>query len=182
MRPVLIAVLWMLACPWLPAAGNEPGRLVVTVETTDGREVRRASITLTNKLFTRSVTVDGRLEGWRRTAHPNAGRKAVRGLADDEPRATLDLHGATLEEGRRQVLAFVRRRRARGETVVRIVVGKGRHSEGGIGVLREAIGGWLATPPAAHHVRAFVSASPRNGGTGAVMIRLQSPALGKDSQ
>jgi len=62
MRPVLIAVLWMLACPWLPAAGNEPGRLVVTVETTDGREVRRASITLTNKLFTRSVTVDGRLE------------------------------------------------------------------------------------------------------------------------
>ena len=61
MRSVLIAVLWMLACLWPAAAGKEPGRLVVTVTAPDGGEVRRTSITLTNKLFTRSVTVDGRL-------------------------------------------------------------------------------------------------------------------------
>lgn len=119
----------------------------------------------------RWADADGELEGWLMAE----GRSTLRGLADDEPRATLDLHGETLDEARRAVLAFLRRRRARGETVVRVIVGKGRHSDGGIGVLRDAIGGWLTTPPAAAHVRGFVSASRRNGGRGAVMIRLASP-------
>lgn len=117
---------------------------------------------------------DGELEGWLVAE----GARSIRGLADDEPRATLDLHGRTLAQARRAVLAFLRRRRERGETVVRVVVGKGHHSDGGIGVLRDAIGGWLTSPPAASHVRGFVSASPRNGGAGAVMVRLNSPGLG----
>ncbi len=118
---------------------------------------------------------DGELRGWR----TSDGASVVRGLADDEPRATLDLHGHSLEDGRRAVLAFLRHRRDRGETVVRVIVGKGRHSDGGIGVLAAAIGGWLTTPPAALQVRGFVSASRRNGGRGAVMIRLASLGLGK---
>lgn len=117
----------------------------------------------------------GRLEGWR----TSRGSRSLRGLAAASPCSTLDLHGATLPEARRAVLAFLRERRDAADDIVKVVVGKGRHSEGGIGVLRDAIGGWLTSAPAAHHVLAFVSAAPRNGGSGAVMIRLQSPGLGR---
>jgi DNA-nicking Smr family endonuclease len=121
---------------------------------------------------------DGWLAGWR----ARLGSSAVRGLSKRAPKATLDLHGFTLSDAHRAVMTFVRERRQRGDDVVRLVVGRGTHSEGGVAVLRGALPDWLTGLPIARHVAAFVSAAPRRGGSGAVMVLLQtpeSPALGK---
>jgi hypothetical protein len=47
------------------------------------------------------------------------------------PQAQLDLHGATASKAHQQATAFIRRARADGLFTVRIIVGKGLHSEGG---------------------------------------------------
>ncbi len=56
---------------------------------------------------------------------------------------TLDLHGLGVQDAVEQVERFLRQAQANGETVVRIVYGKGRGSPGGRGVLREVIPHWL---------------------------------------
>ena len=111
----------------------------------------------------------GRLAGWRLPRDESATRR----LAAQTPRAELDLHGANREEARRKVARFLREQAERGPGVVVIVVGRGRHSEGGLAVLRDLVGEWLAEGAAARYVDAFVSAPPSLGGTGAVLVRLR---------
>lgn len=88
------------------------------------------------------------------------------------PTATLDLHRLDTESARRRVGSFLARERANGHELVLVVVGRGRHSPGGQGVLRSEIGDWLTTPPIASSVLAFRTA-PRNlGGSGGVVVLL----------
>jgi DNA-nicking Smr family endonuclease len=88
------------------------------------------------------------------------------------PCAELDLHGLGVASARRRVLEFVRTERRPSRALVLIVVGKGRHSAGGVGVLREALADWLTTSPAAAHVLAFRTAPPERGGSGSVLVFL----------
>lgn len=55
------------------------------------------------------------------------------------PQATLDLHGKTQEEALAAVTAFLSDCRAHRIRKVSIITGKGLHSEGGVGVLRDAV-------------------------------------------
>jgi DNA-nicking Smr family endonuclease len=82
----------------------------------------------------------------------------------------VDLHGCTLEQAREAVLQLLAEAKAEGITVVKIVHGKGQIN--GQAMLKTAVNGWLRQMP---DVLAFVSADPRHGGTGAVMVLLRRP-------
>jgi DNA-nicking Smr family endonuclease len=86
----------------------------------------------------------------------------------------LDLHGMTGDEAQDALRDFFDRCRGPRERAVLVVHGKGTHSPGGRGVLRDEIAGWLASSPLADHVLCFATAQPRDGGTGAVYVLLAS--------
>jgi DNA-nicking Smr family endonuclease len=110
---------------------------------------------------------DDWLEGYR-TGLSAEVRRRLRGT----PTATLDLHGLGIEAARRRVSSFVARERTNGHELVLVVVGRGRHSPGGKGVLRLEISDWLTRPPTSSSVLAFRTA-PRNlGGSGGVVVLL----------
>lgn len=85
---------------------------------------------------------------------------------------TLDLHGSARAEVEARVSKFVRASHQRGDRVLLIVHGKGNHSEGGLGVLRDATIEALTEGGAAILVKAFVTAKPALGGTGALLVGL----------
>lgn len=114
-----------------------------------------------------SFTVSGdadRLEGYRSKLGPSA-LDRLRGT----PAATLDLHRLKAAQAQARLLAFLEAERAHARRLVLVIVGKGRHSPGGQGILRAEIADWLAASP---HVLAFETAPPRLGGDGAVLVAL----------
>ncbi len=82
--------------------------------------------------------------------------------------ATLDLHGATVEEGLARLRAFLIESRRLGRRRVRVIHGRGLHSEVGA-PLREAVVADLLGP-ASGLVHAFASACASDGGDGATII------------
>lgn len=110
---------------------------------------------------------DGFIEG-QRTRLP--ARALVR--LNGPPQATLDLHRRDAKSARALLAAFLEQERSSGHELVLVIMGKGRHSAGGIGVLRSEIGDWLAEPPLSAHVLAFATARPELGGTGCLSILL----------
>jgi DNA-nicking Smr family endonuclease len=88
------------------------------------------------------------------------------------PQGKLDLHGADTTSAKRQLAAFLAAERARRAALVLVVVGRGRHSPGGEGVLRREIAIWLSSGPTAAHVLAFRTAPPELGGSGGVLVLL----------
>jgi DNA-nicking Smr family endonuclease len=119
------------------------------------------------------VSDDGkRVEGRRTDVPPNVVRSLRRGLFPIDAR--LDLHGATMEEAREKLLAFLRETRTRGERCVLVIHGKGDHTAGGGGgVLRGEISAWLSQGRAREHVAAFATATDADGGEGAVYVALR---------
>ena len=117
------------------------------------------------------TTDDGeRIEGRRLDVDPRELRRLRRvQYAID---GKLDLHGHGLDEARRAVELFVKRRAELGDKVVAIVHGKGSHSPRQSGVLRGEIGAWLSQGRAARHVLAFATPPEDEGGTGAVLVLL----------
>jgi DNA-nicking Smr family endonuclease len=97
-------------------------------------------------------------------------RAAAPGVATPPP--LLDLHGLGVRDALAATARFLAEARADGLTEVRIVYGKGRHSPGGRGVLREVIPRWLADEG-----RAWVeSAAPEpdaRGEDAAIRVRLR---------
>lgn len=82
--------------------------------------------------------------------------------------AAVDLHGCTVDAAREAVLALVRDARQENLQSVKIVHGKGLQN--GQPLLKTCVNGWLRQLP---DVLAFVSALPRDGGTGAVYVLLK---------
>lgn len=88
------------------------------------------------------------------------------------PESTLDLHGFLGADAEREVVRFVKARKAKGERIVLVVHGKGLHSEGRIGVLEDHVLNALTKGGAAPYVVAFATAPMRLGGLGALVVRL----------
>lgn len=86
---------------------------------------------------------------------------------------TLDLHGMIQREAREAVTQFVRSGFREGLDILCIVHGKGHHSEGGQGVLRDAVILALTETVAAQNVLAFVTAPEVLGGSGALLVELK---------
>lgn len=117
------------------------------------------------------TTDDGdRVEGRRLDVDPRELRRLRRvQFAVD---GKLDLHGHGVDEARRAVEAFVKKRGESGDKVVAIIHGKGEHSPRQTGVLRGEIGAWLSQGRAARHVLAFATPPEDEGGSGAVLVLL----------
>jgi DNA-nicking Smr family endonuclease len=82
----------------------------------------------------------------------------------------LDLHGTRVPEALAAVERFLARAAQQGVEEVRIVCGKGRHSPGGVGVLRDAVPGWLDAHGYAGRYRREVD---RDGRDGALRVLLR---------
>ncbi|MEO8549614.1 MAG: Smr/MutS family protein [Kofleriaceae bacterium] len=87
--------------------------------------------------------------------------------------ATLDLHGVTVEDGLAKLREFLLESRRLGRRRVRVIHGKGLHSDAGA-PLREAVVSDLLGPVSGL-VRAFASACASDGGEGATLIVVRGP-------
>jgi len=82
----------------------------------------------------------------------------------------LDLHGYRRDDARKTLLTFLDHAQHQSFKLVRIVHGKGYHSDSSQPILKAMINKWLQSIP---EVLAFVSAIPKDGGTGAVYVLLR---------
>ncbi len=85
----------------------------------------------------------------------------------------LDLHGLRRDEAREALGEFLRLARRRGQRCVRIIHGKGLGSVNKEPVLKQKVRNWLAQKD---EVIAFCQAQPADGGSGALIVLLQSSA------
>ncbi len=84
----------------------------------------------------------------------------------------LDLHGLRTREAGTEVRRFLQESQREGKRWVSIVVGKGLHSPGGKGSLRDYVVKALSEGASARFILAFRTAPRRLGGTGALVVRL----------
>jgi DNA-nicking Smr family endonuclease len=97
-------------------------------------------------------------------------RAASAAVPSSEPR--LDLHGLGVQDAIAATERFLAEAQRAGAAHVRIVYGKGRHSPGGRGVLREVIPRWLA----GEGLRYVAEAAPipdASGEDAAIRVRLR---------
>lgn len=85
--------------------------------------------------------------------------------------ASLDLHGATLDEARQRMDGFLRSCLQHRIRCVRIVHGKGHGSKNNAPVLKETVRRWLTQ---LDDVMAYIECSERDGGAGAVQVLLKA--------
>lgn len=85
------------------------------------------------------------------------------------PESTLDLHRTRADDAARKLEAFIAGAAASGLECVLVIHGRGLHSEAGP-VLRDRVIRVLSSGRTAAHVRAFCSASGRDGGVGAMYV------------
>jgi len=112
---------------------------------------------------------EGWVEGYRR----ELGARAL-GRLRAKPRATLDLHGARLAAAEQRLADFIAHAPYDAPSVVLVIVGKGRHSPGGRGVIGSEIGGWLSRGVNAQRVLAFCTAPPELGGSGSILVLIKA--------
>jgi DNA-nicking Smr family endonuclease len=89
-----------------------------------------------------------------------------------EPEARLDLHGKRQTDAQRLLGEFVRGEHRRGARRLLVIVGKGEHSDDGVGVLGRVAVEVLTAGVAAPLVAALASAHPTLGGKGALAVVL----------
>ena len=90
----------------------------------------------------------------------------------------LDLHGFTVEESKEKVAEFILKNYEYKKRLLLIITGKGKRldvSEGwrGTGKLKKNVPMWLRSVQLSKYILWFDSASPENGGEGALMIYLK---------
>ena len=85
---------------------------------------------------------------------------------------TLDLHGHSLDSGRRLLMKTLKDASAAQIECLLIIHGKGNRSATGESVLKESMSDWLSAPGLRDIVLGFAPAQPRDGGSGAVYVLL----------
>lgn len=134
---------------------------------------RLGALVAGNVRFDLVVAEDGRVRALRDNADARVLTKLVRGEFRVE--AELDLHGLRANEVEAVVVKFLRFQQKRGRSVVRVIHGKGLHSEGGVGVLGDKLIRTLIETGAAPVVQAFATPPEKDGGRGVLVIKLVAP-------
>lgn len=99
-----------------------------------------------------------------------SGQASLGRLKKMRVQATLDLHGLTKEEASSEVLTFLAESVKKHLHKVQIVHGRGLHSPGGRGVLKEVVESILSE---SRYVRLYGTPTPSEGGEGAVWVILK---------
>ena len=86
--------------------------------------------------------------------------------------ARLDLHGMTQDEAHSALKAFIVAAHGAGKRQALVITGKG---EGGTGILKNAVPRWLNSADLREKIVAFDYAQPKDGGEGALYVRLRKP-------
>lgn len=88
---------------------------------------------------------------------------------------SLDLHGLTQAEAHSRLTGFLRSAQATGHSLVLVITGQGGFAglAGERGVLRRVVPLWLRLPQMRGIVLGFEEAGPRQGGAGALYVRLR---------
>lgn len=81
----------------------------------------------------------------------------------------LDLHGQTIEQAYQSMMQFIHQCQQHGQYCILIIHGQGYRSAGGVPVLKQNVDYWLQQHDS---VLAFHSATPADGGKGAVYVLL----------
>jgi DNA-nicking Smr family endonuclease len=118
---------------------------------------------------TPSVTTNQAISFARPGVHDSIFRKLQKGTLSIS--ASLDLHGETQEAARTLLSQFIQHCYQNNQRYLRIVHGKGLSAKTAYPILKNQIYHWLPQFP---QVLAFQSASPRDGGTGAVYVLLKA--------
>lgn len=104
-------------------------------------------------------------------------RRAARALSRGQmrPDATLDLHGLTQAEAHARLTRFLQRAQQLGHGLVLVITGQGGAggAAGERGVLRRVVPLWLRLPHLRGVVLGFEEAGPRQGGAGALYVKLR---------
>ncbi|MDH5188877.1 MAG: Smr/MutS family protein [Rhodospirillaceae bacterium] len=98
-------------------------------------------------------------------------RKMARGQVKIESR--LDLHGMTQDEASVALERFIENAYRNTKREVIVVTGKGGRTQGEIGVLRQMTPQWLNREPNRSRIVAFSHAAPKDGGEGALYVRIR---------
>ncbi|MGK8250443.1 MULTISPECIES: Smr/MutS family protein [unclassified Moraxella] len=104
--------------------------------------------------------------------HPTLQNKVFEQLRQGKLRwyDAVDLHGSSIDEARDAVQTIIANAVKHGETVVKIVHGKGTDA-----IIKTCVNGWLRQIP---DVLAFVSAPANDGGNGAVLVLIKKKKIG----
>jgi DNA-nicking Smr family endonuclease len=115
-----------------------------------------------------------REDDWQAGVRRDAPRGTLENLSQSSPGndASLDLHGARVADVETRIAKFVRRAHQLGLRRLRIVHGKGLHSDAVGPVPGDAVIESLTKGAAAARVIAFVTAPEAQGGSGAVLVEL----------
>lgn len=133
------------------------------------RQARAARAAILEQSLDGPPTSDGDDVAFRRdSVPPRTFSRLKRGEFAIE--AEVDLHGMRLAEAQAELKAFLAECAARGLGCVRVIHGKGARSGPGGPILKPSVHHWLTR---FDQVRAFVSAQPRHGGSGAVYVLLK---------
>lgn len=95
-------------------------------------------------------------------------RRLTKGSYEIEAR--LDLHGKTESEAHRALQQFILGQSRGGARTLLVITGKGARGQG---VLRKKVPEWLQEAPLKSHILALSQASPKDGGGGALYVRLR---------
>lgn len=103
-------------------------------------------------------------------------RRLTKGTFEIDER--LDLHGKTEVQAHKALLQFVQQASRSGARTLLIITGKG---SGGQGILRRRVPEWLKDYPLKPHILAISQASGKDGGGGALYIRLRRSRQGDNT-
>ena len=87
--------------------------------------------------------------------------------------ARLDLHHMIQAEAHQALIHFIATSVASSRRTVIVITGKGLKRSGEIGVLRTMVPRWLNQAPLRAQIVAFSEAAPKDGGSGALYLRLK---------
>ncbi|AAO90405.1 Smr/MutS family protein [Coxiella burnetii] len=109
-------------------------------------------------------------------AKPGLQHKVIQRLKQGRilPEATIDLHQQTIDEAVKTISFLIADGVTQGRRCILIIHGKGHFSAQGKPVLKNFLNQWLRGHP---DVLAFHSTSPKQGGTGALIVLLKKRGL-----
>lgn len=117
------------------------------------------------------LKAEGEGEGEKPSKPAKINSRAIRALLDESP--SLDLHGLTSEQARQKTSGFVFEQKQCGGRWVTVIAGKGHHSLGGRGILRDSLERLLVDLKKRGQIVDWFWDQKEKSKSGAVLVRIR---------